>query len=393
MLDGIQASCKTLPGKSLVNRLRVGIDARPLNRDHVRGMGKYLLDMMSAASAVHDVEWVAFSDRPDLPFHRPACASCGVSLFDVRGYRFRTWEQYALPRRARTAGVDVLHATATTAPWWQPVPTVVTIHDTVPWTGESGGDPSWYLERVLPRAYRKCAAIITISENSRRDIVSLWPDVASKIHVIPHGVDPRYFAEVRESVPQEAASLGVRPPYFLYIGGTIPRKRLDWAVQVINRVANRHVQLVIIGVGQDERDGVIERIDPTLRSRVRVLPYMSEDAMPALYRNAIAVLYPTLYEGFGLPVVEAQAMGTPVLFSSVGSLAELEGPGAVVLPTHELNAWVFRCEELLRERSVQLTPNERAREWAKRFSWVVSAARHLEVYEFASSMRRLRAAG
>lgn len=367
--------------------IKIGFDARPLNRDHVRGMGRYLLDMLAASDAFGETRWVAFSDRPDLPFHRPAVANFEVDRFDARGYRFRAWEQYALPRRARVSNVDVLHCAATTAPWWQPVPTVVTIHDTVPWTGEASGDPRWYLEGVLPRAYRKCAAVITISENSRRDIVTLWPELESKIHVIPHGIDEGLFADVGDTLPAELAALGVRKPYFLYVGGTIPRKRLDWAVEVHRRLSHPAVRLVIIGVGKDERAQVVQRIEPAFRSRVHVLPYVSEAAMRALYRGAVAVLYPTLYEGFGFPAVEAQAAGTPVLFSRVGSLAELEGPAAVILPTDDLGAWVQACERLLRERESHVSQNEQARKWASKFSWSMSARKHFDVFELARRQR------
>lgn len=106
--------------------------------------------------------------------------------------------------------------------------------------------------------------------------------------------------------------------------------------------------------------------------------------MPRLYQNAAAVLYPTLYEGFGFPVVEAQAVGTPVLHSAVSSLTELQGPGSVVLPVEDLGAWVDACRALVAERGRTPQPNETSRQWARRFSWEASAERHLEVYRRAA---------
>jgi len=102
-----------------------------------------------------------------------------------------------------------------------------------------------------------------------------------------------------------------------------------------------------------------------------------------LYQQAVAVVYPTLYEGFGLPALEAQAVGTPVLLSDLSSLRELKGPGAEVLPVDELDAWVQTCRRLLARRAIALDPNQAARSWAQQFSWSASANRHLEIYRDA----------
>jgi alpha-1,3-rhamnosyl/mannosyltransferase len=107
--------------------------------------------------------------------------------------------------------------------------------------------------------------------------------------------------------------------------------------------------------------------------------------MPPLYYHANAVLYPTLYEGFGFPALEAQAVGTPVLFSALGSLAELQGPDAIVLSPKDFDAWLGTCRRLLRERNEPSLPSPRARAWASGFSWDVSAKRHLDVYRRAAS--------
>jgi alpha-1,3-rhamnosyl/mannosyltransferase len=102
--------------------------------------------------------------------------------------------------------------------------------------------------------------------------------------------------------------------------------------------------------------------------------------MPALYQNAVAVLYPTQYEGFGLPALEAQAVGTPVLFSDVSSLSELKGPGAVIMPPNDLDAWVGTCRNLMAARAEAPEPDQTARAWARRFSWDSFAKRTVEVY-------------
>jgi alpha-1,3-rhamnosyl/mannosyltransferase len=197
--------------------------------------------------------------------------------------------------------------------------------------------------------------------------------------VIPHGIGDHYLQACPAPLGERLASAGVRPPYLLYLGGDIPRKRLDWAIRVWGEMSDPRMSLVVCGVERQAWPGVREMVDPILRPRLCLLPFVAEADMPRLYMNAVAVLYPTLYEGFGFPALEAQAVGTPVLFSALGSLVELQGPGAVVLPAQDLGAWVGACRKLA-ERGERSRPDERARDWARQFSWDVCAARHLEVY-------------
>ena len=118
-----------------------------------------------------------------------------------------------------------------------------------------------------------------------------------------------------------------------------------------------------------------------LQDRLFLAPFVDEADMPHLYMRAAAVLYPSLYEGFGLPVVEAQAVGTPVLFSDVGRLSELRGPGAVVLPVDDLTAWVREVNEIVNSRPLPGGPDRISREWARQYGWDACIDRTLAVYD------------
>ena len=229
--------------------LRVAVDARCLNVAHLRGMGKSLYEFITRTSTSGAVEWQLFGDRPDLPMHVPD-ESCEVSVFETRGHRFAAWEQYSLPAAASRLKVDVLHAPATTAPWWQPVPTVVTVHDTIPW--QSDNDPHWppgfYRDRVLPSAYHRAAAVITVSNTSRRDILARWPALKPKLHVISPGVDERYLEAEPDERPIVLGDRTVSEPYLLYLGGGDPRKRLRWALQAWWSGAGSRAAMVVCGL-------------------------------------------------------------------------------------------------------------------------------------------------
>jgi glycosyltransferase involved in cell wall biosynthesis len=352
--------------------LHVALDARSLNAEHLRGTGKSLHELVSRTSATGAIRWYLLSGHTHI------------------------WEQWSLPAAARRLGVDVLHAPSTTMPWWQPVPSVVTIHDTVRWQHE---DPAWpsgfYLDRLLPSAYHRAAAIMTVSNTMRRDILARWPALKPKLHVVTPGVDERYLEAQPDRHPIAVADRIVKEPYLLYVGGSDPRQRLSWALQTWWSGADQSVSLVVCGVEAAAHDAVRRTVPRQFLDRLVLAPFIEEDAMPRLFMRAAAVLYPSLGHGFGLPIIEAQAVGTRVLFSDVGSLSELKGPGAVVLPVDDLQAWVRAADIMVQSARDDRGPRDAdfaswgggrgpdriARAWADQYSWDSYVKRTLAVYD------------
>ena len=367
--------------------LRVAIDGRSLNVEHLRGIGKTVHELIRRTSASGAVQWRVFGDRPDLPMHVPD-PSCEVSVFETRGYRFALWEQYSLPAAARH-DADLLHAPALTAPWWQPLPTVVTVHDTIPWqSADSAWPAGFYRDHLLPAVYHRASAIITISNTSRRDILARWPALQPKLYVVSPGVHERYLDAAPDRRPILIGDRVVSEPYLLYVGGAEPRKRLMWGLQAWwNSRAAATSSMVVCGLEAAAHERIRRSVPRHVQDRLILAPFVDEEEMPRLYMRATAVLYPSLYEGFGMPVVEAQAVGTPVLFSDVGSLAELKGPGAVILPVDDLSAWVRVVDLLLQSRSPK-GPDRVARAWAGQYSWDAFTERTLEVYHTVAERAR-----
>ena len=363
----------------------MGLAARCLNTAHVRGMGRYVYDMLDEARAAPDMAWVLFGDDPRHPMTQPPGLRGQSEIFSFRGDRFQLWEQVGLPRQAQARGVDVLHCTEGSLPLWQPVPTVVTLHDTLAWT-ENDGSPwaRFYWNTLMPRALARCAAIITISECSRRDILARWPALEPKLTVIPHGIN-RAYLEASTVPAQSELQRGMGgKPYLVYLGGPLPRKRFGWALQVLQAVNAPGLQLVACGFGVAAQAAAQALVPETLRARVTFAPFLADEHLLALYRGAKAMLYPTLYEGFGFPAIEAQAAGCPALFSPVSSLAELVGPLALTVEPDNLPRWVNavrRALSLDRERPAMAAL---ASAWAQRFSWNHSFCAHVDVYRRAA---------
>ena len=359
--------------------IQVGIAARTLNVPHLRGTGRYVQELLRNTRADDGVRWTAYGHNPSQPFNVPENLQGRAEVFDFRGDRFHLWEQLGLPLKLRGSGVQLLHCAENTAPIWQPVPTIVTIHDTVLWEEERHGLDRHYLHDVQSLAYRRCAAVITISESSRRDIAARWPFLADRLTVVPHGIGDEFFSDERAPLPAVLQQALGGAPYLLYLGGAQARKRFDWALELLARCGRDDVHL--IGCGFGAGTAPLERVPEPLRGRVHFAPFVNDAELVALYRGALAAIYPTLYEGFGFPAVEAQAAGTPVLFSPVSSLVDLVGPLSWTNEPQDFDGWLRSLQEVLAMPAhARAAKAAEGIEWSRRFSWRRSVEGHFAVY-------------
>ncbi len=370
--------------------ITIGLVATCLNTQHIRGMGKYVFELLQQSATESDLRWCAFANNPSIPLIVPETTQVERAVFTFRGDRFHLWEQIGLPWQTLKRHVDILHCTENTLPLWQPKPTIVTLHDTIMWDELQASDNAIYLNKLLPAALSKCAAIITISESSRQDILTRWPSFESKLTTIYHGIASEYFNEdISAPLPNDLQTALSQSPYLIYLGGSMERKRFSWALKVMAHFRHPTLKLVACGFGAEARQQAQVKLPAELQEKVCFANFLSDAELRALYRSASAVLYPTLYEGFGFPALEAQASGVPVLFSALGSLRELIGPLAVVLPPDDLNAWLAAVAEVLAMSEQRQEKAKAARQWAQQFSWSACFAKHLAVYQqvFAQTSR------
>lgn len=367
--------------------MKIGLVARCLNTAHVRGMGKYVMELLSHSNA--DIDWHLFADDPRHPLQHPEGARLTPDIFEFRGDRFRLWEQLGLPLRARRLPLSLLHCTEGALPLWQPLPTVVTLHDTLAFEDrpDTAAD-RLYWDRIIPAALRRAAHVITISESSRRDILARWPELEPRLTVIHHGIDTTYFAPPTAPVPVALRQALDSAAYAVYVGGPMKRKRFDWALQVLAAQPDPRLKLVACGFGAAAREAARAALPHALQARVLFADFLSDAELLALYNGAAAVLYPTLYEGFGFPAIEAQAAGVPVLFSPLGSLAELVGPLTTLVPADDLGAWAAALHAAVTlGAEARAEKADQARAWARHFRWARSWERHQEVYRKAVGTR------
>jgi glycosyltransferase involved in cell wall biosynthesis len=361
--------------------LSVALDARCLTANCLHGVGKSVYELVTRTAASGALHWHLLAERADQAAWLPAHENVELSVFEATADRLLGWEQWSFPTAARRLGVDLLHSPHTTMPWWQPVPSVVTIHNTDRWrSSTTSSEPDFYRDRMLPSAYQRARAVMTTSNAARRDILARWPGLKPKLYVVSPGVHERYLEAEPDWSPVEIGGRAVIEPYLLYVGGTEPHQRLLWALQTWWSCQNSGLQLVVCGLDAGSHDAVRKMAPRQFQDRLILAPFVPESDMPRLYMRATAVLYPAL-AGFGLPVIEANAVGTAVLMSDADSLSELRGPSAVVLPMDDLESWVRAARLIVQSRTYSRGPDRIARTWAAQFSWDAYVKRTLAVYE------------
>ena len=364
--------------------MRIGIDARKL---HDFGIGTYIRNLLRQLARLdRDTEYVVFG-RPD---DRETLASLGANFRPVpeTAGNYSLAEQIKIPLAVRREGVTLFHAPHYVLPPLVTCRSVVTIHDCIHLMFP-GYLPSrtalFYARASISLAARRATRVLTVSESSKRDILRFVNVQPEKIDVIYNSYDERFGVE-----PTEDAMGRVRERYqlddqfVLYAGNVKPHKNLERLIEAFHLVRNRgldHLKLVLIGDDISKYTALRRAVHRhQLHKYVRFLGYLPEDTLAVMYRLAGVFVFPSLYEGFGLPPLEAMASGTPVVTSSVSSLPEVAGDAAVLVDPYDAHAIADGIHSVLTDarRRDELKRLGLAR--AKQFSWESSVRRVREIY-------------
>ncbi|MBZ5559417.1 MAG: glycosyltransferase family 4 protein [Acidobacteriia bacterium] len=363
--------------------MRIGIDARKL---HDFGIGTYIRNLLRQLARLdRDTEFVVLC-RPD---DREAM---------VLGENFRTVsesagnysvaEQLKIPLALKREGVTLFHAPHYVLPPLVGCRSVVTIHDCIHLMFPQYLPNRFalaYARTSIALAARRATRIMTVSESSKRDILRLVDAPASKIDVIYNAYDERFGVEPREQdVLRVRERFQLHDPFVLYAGNVKPHKNLERLIDAFHRLRARGLdQVKLVLIGDDiSKYAALRRAVHThqLHQHVRFLGYMPEETLAALYRLAGVFVFPSLYEGFGLPPLEAMASGTPVVTSNVSSLPEVAGDAAVLVDPYDPDAIADGIQRVLTDETLRADLKRKGLARAKQFSWDQSVRRIREIY-------------
>lgn len=322
-----------------------------------------------------------------------------VLVYDRHRFAVRSvWMQLLLPQILRELKPDLVHFTNYVAPLATGVPYVVSIHDmTLSIVPECHTLKKRLLtSSLIPLVARSAHLILAPSESTRRDIVRLLGIDNGRIRVIPYAASP-LFRPVEGGPRRLEVAYGVRPPYFLYVGTLEPRKNLCRALRAFARVAGSlpdHRFVVAGQRGWKYAEVLREAERQELRGRVVFLGYVPEEDLPVLYTHATGFVYPSLYEGFGLPVIEAMACGAPVLTSRSSSLTEIAEGAALLVDPRDEAALADGLYALAADAGLRRDLGTRGRARAAAYSWErtgrETVAAYQEVYDEVRATRARR---
>ena len=373
--------------------LRLGIDGRAFTSP-APGIRRYVQGLVPALLALDDApEIIALGGQAErLPPQVQHVAARPHPPTNAG------WTLVGLPIAAAEAGVDVLHAPAYTAPFWSPVPVVLTIHDI-----SYERNPEWYPYRRdwLRRAfYRRSARavdhVLTCSHFSASEIAEMYALPGDRVTVVPLGVSEA-FAPTDAELPCELPA-SVRTPVLLHVGDLHERRNLAVAVEAVLE-ARRHfgmlpaLSLVLVGTDRGTGQALSALADAAgAPDAVIRIGRVDEPVLRALYRCATAFIYPSRYEGFGLAVLEAMASGTAVLASRAASIPELVGDGAILIDPDDARGWNEAVIRVATDEALRGDLSARGRARAGRFTWARTARATMDVYQacLARSEQRRR---
>jgi glycosyltransferase involved in cell wall biosynthesis len=375
-----------------VRALRIGVDARLVT--YRRGIGTYVHHLIQEFAVRDDPhEFILYVDQSRAVMELPSHPRFKVVVLKPRFYP--VWEQALLASRARYDDVDVLHCPANTGPLISLGRTrlILTIHDVMYLMPHAmlPASPSVYqrLGRVyrgaiVPRAARRASRIITVSNQSAQDIRHYLKLSSTPVDVIPEAPNSRCRVLVDSSdVMRRCAGLGILRPFVLAPGALDPRKNTQRVLSAFERAhatLGENMQLVLFGLTPSGIKWFRSMADSLgMGERVCLLGFVTEEDLVALYNGCRVFLYPSLYEGFGLPLLEAMACGAAVATSHAGSLPEIGGDAAEYadpLDINSISAALLRANDARNE-----VRRGKGLSRAQSFTWRVAAARTIGSYE------------
>ncbi len=372
--------------------VRIGIDAREAFRLHPRGIGLYVRHLMREFSDLAaDQEFLLYHER-DLPEDMPPIPeNMRPVRTEIRGGRWNSWERIRMPWQIRRDKISVYHGTYNTLPprliGWGAMPMVVTLHDViVTWWNEHTEEPYIkYCRGASTRIVREAAKILTVSDWSKQDICERFNVPEQKVEVFHNGIHPDFLVDPHNSVADEArAEFAAGRPYIYCLGAPTPRKNTAGFIDALGLLQQRghlDVAAVITGVDEQHQADFREQLARLgLEKDVFLYGYITREQMIGLYAGAVLTVYPSHAEGWGIPIVESLAIGTPVATSKTTAMPEAGGDFASYFDPASREDMAEVIQTAIHNAPNFGASRAEAQARARTFTWRAAAEKTLDVY-------------
>jgi glycosyltransferase involved in cell wall biosynthesis len=361
--------------------MRIGIEVRALSRLN-SGIGNLTYNVVKNLLEIdQENQYFLYTCRDfDQSFLK------GFPNVKIKKFAFPNgtlWIQAILPFQIAKDRIDVFHSHESMLPLLNWIPSVATVNDLISFLYPKGHDPkALKAARLYPLIYKKAKKLIAISQNTKEDLIKLFRIPADKIRVVYCSFNDGIFSPIGET----AAVLNkyqIHKPYVLNVGVLSPRKNIVRLIEAYNIARKKFdVSLVIVGPKGWGYEEIYEKVkELNLDDKVKFVGSVAEEDLPALYRGASLFVYPSLYEGFGIPPLEAMACGTPVIASNTSSLPEVVGNAGILVDPNNVAKLADAMVKVISNGDLAKEYASKGLERVKEFSWKKSAKEILDVYK------------
>ena len=290
------------------------------------------------------------------------------------------------PMDRQLKGASIFHATEHLLIPLKNIPTILTVHDIIPrlFPAYHKKLNYWYLNIAMPLYCRRATAVLTVSQSSKNDLVNYFELPAEKIHVIPEAAADHFFQPTSDDIHRVTEKYNLPENYLLHLGTIEPRKNLHRLIDALLILRQSHcdLKLVLVGAKGWLVDDLFERVKQERLEEIIILPgWVDDEDLPGLIAGARLGVHPSLYEGFGLPILEQMACGQVVASSNSSSLPEVGGEAAAYFDPTSVNEMVAVIHQLLTSPDEYKKRQEMGLAQAKEFSWENSASKTIELYD------------
>ena len=370
--------------------MRIGIEAQRIFRKNKHGMDYVVLQEILEIQKM-DTENEFFI------FVKPGEDHCvksteNVHVIEIACPSYPLWEQWALPRAAKKANVDILHCTSNTAPIWCDIPLVLTLHDIIFLEPRDKQNKSlyqnlgWFYRRLdVPRILNKCQRIITVSNYEMENIINKLNIPRERMAMIYNGYN-EWFKPINNcDLPKAISQKLTANDYFFFLGNTDPKKNTERTLVAYSKYLSQSSikrKLLMADLNTDYLNDIITRNGiENIREKIVMPGYIVNSDLPFIYNNAFAFLYTSLRESFGIPLLEAMACGTPVITSNTSSMPEIGGADAILVNPESSDKIASMMLRLETDESFYQKQKTIGLERAKLFSWKKTTEQLLHLYQ------------
>lgn len=378
--------------------MNIAIDARYV-ADHFPGIGRYAYNLIRALAELGTPHHLLVIHNPALHNTRYDLAALAtlpaVELIATTARTFSLAEQARIPLLLRQLRADLYHAPYYVRPYAAlPCPSITTLYDVIPrlFPGEVSFRARLLFDTLTRLAIQSSQHILTISESARRDFLSAYLLDPRRITVTPLAADARFAPQPAERIATMCGKYNLPAPYVLSLASNKPHKNLPLLVEAwqkyIATASSSSISpvLVLAGHADPRYPAAREQVEQRgLAHHIRFIENVADDDLPALYAGAQLFVFPSRYEGFGLPPLEAMACGTPIICGDVSSLPEVVGDAALLVDVTDADALATGIAQVLTDSSLQAAMADHSLRQAARFSWHHTARLTMQAYEEAAS--------